>query len=240
MGYLGRMPDRVKVEVCVTTLAEALAADRAGADRIEVCAWLGCGGITPSFGLLNFLQERIATPKRVLVRPRPGDFHYSTEDRQVLLRDVMMSGIGDKDCGIVTGALDTHGLPDHEVWKAVQLAANGRELTFHRAVDVSSDPLRSMEIVQLFGVQRLLTSGGARTAWDGRAVIADMVRRSEGRMTIAAAAGIAADNVVPLVDHTGVTEVHFSAQRFLENGTLEADAAKIEGVMNALVKAGMR
>lgn len=234
------MPERVTVEVCITSIAEALAAEKAGADRIEVCAWLGSGGVTPSFGLLNFLQERVRLPKRVLVRPRPGDFHYSIEDRQVLLRDVMMSGIGDRECGIVTGALDGSGSPDHELWKAIQLAANGRELTFHRAVDVSMDPLRSMEMVQLFGAGRLLTSGGARTAWEGREVIAAMNDRSNGRMIIAAAAGISPDNVVPLVERTGVGEVHFSAQRFLVNGTLEADEAKIEGVLNALVKAGLR
>lgn len=236
---------KVKVEVCITSFAEAAAAQAAGADTIEVCSGLREGGVTPSFGSLNFLQERLVIRKRVLVRPVAGGFHYSPDDRQVLLRDVMMSGIGDKECGIVSGALDAQGLPDADLVKAIQLAAAGRELTFHRALDVSSDPIRALEMCMVLGVERVLTSGGAPTALEGASVIAEMVRRAQGKVVVAAAAGLDAGNVVELIERTGANEVHFSAQARSTGvpGFGEAimpDRAKIDGVMDALVKAGLR
>lgn len=234
------MPHRVRVEVCVTSVAEALAAERAGAETIEVCQWLACGGTTPSFGLLNLLQERVRVRKRVLVRPVPGGFSYSADERQVLLRDAMMSGVGDPGCGIVTGGLDEHGLPDVELWKAVRLAAADRELTFHRAVDTVPDPLRAFEVLLLMDVQRVLSSGGQRAAMEGRQVLAEMVRRAGEGVVVAAAAGIGPDNVVAIVEDTGVREVHFSAQIPNADGSFAPDEARIAGVMEALSKAGLR
>ena len=243
--WAGRPAVKVQVEICVTSFAEAEAAQKAGADSIEVCSGLDGGGSTPSFGTLNFLQERLTIRKRVLVRPGPGGFQYSADERQVLLRDVMMSGIGDKSCGIVSGALDTHGLPDVDLIKGIILAAAEREFTFHRAVDVSSDPIRALEACMLLGVQRVLTSGGASSALDGASVLAEFVRRAKGRMAVAAAAGIGPANVVEIVERTGVEEVHFSAQlpampvHGFGSRTIP-DIRKIEGVLEALGKAGLR
>lgn len=243
-GSPNRMSHRVSVEVCVSSVAGALAAAQAGADTIEVCAWPGAGGVTPSFGLLNTLQEKARVRKRVLVRPRPGGFHYSAEERQVLLRDVMMSGIGDKECGIVTGALDAHDLPDVELIKAVQLAAAGRELTFHRAIDHSRDPLRAVEMLGLLGVQRVLTSGGAPDAAAGGHVLRNMVERAQGRIAVAAAGSVRGHNVVGIVERTGVREVHFSADRPWHPAAGTGDPAHdpdvIDSVLNALAKAGLR
>lgn len=233
----------VRVEVCVTSLAEALAAEGAGVDTIEVCGWLACGGITPSFGLLNLMQERVRVRKRILVRPNPGSFRYVADDRQVLLRDVMMSGVGDRDCGIVCGALGADALPDVDLTRAMRLAAAGRELTFHRAIDRSADPVRALEMIMLLDIQRVLTSGGASGAREGTAVIAEMVRHAEGALIIAAAGGIAPGNVVELVERTGVREVHFSAQMPRAGGDrfdVDPDVGKIDGVLNALAKAGLR
>ena len=237
----------VSVEVCVTTLAEALAAEGAGVDTVEVCSWLDSGGVTPSFGLLNLLQERVRVRKRILVRPRPGTFHYDADERQVLLRDVMMSGVGDRNCGIVTGAMGADGLPDADLVKSIRLAAADRELTFHRAIDHAADMLRALEMCRSLGAQRVLTSGGAADAIGGAPVIAEMVRRSQGTITIAAAGRIGPENVVELVERTGVREVHFSAQ---QRGPARSstgdpfdtspDIHKIDGVLNALAKAGLR
>src|SRR5262245_1900402 len=150
---------KVAVEVCVTSVEEALAAERAGADTIEVCSWLACGGITPSFGLLNLMQEKVKLRKRILVRPTPAGFRYSADERQVLLRDVMMSGVGDPKCGIVSGGLDGQGLPDRELVKGILMAAAGREVTFHRAIDHAADLMRTLDLLKELGVQRILTSG---------------------------------------------------------------------------------
>lgn len=200
--------------------------------------------MTPSFGLLNTLQEKARVRKRVLVRPRPGGFLYTADERQVLLRDVMMSGIGDQECGIVTGALDDHGLPDVDLIKAVQLAAAGRELTFHRAIDHSQDPLRAFEMLGLLGVPRVLTSGGAPDAAAGGPVLRSMVERAQGRITVAAAGSVRGHNVVGIVERTGVREVHFSAERPWDPATVpgdpQCDPGVIDSVLNALVKAGLR
>lgn len=246
---------RVAVEVCVTSVEEAVVAEQCGADTIEVCQWLSCGGVTPSFGLLNVLQERVRVRKRVLVRPTPGGFRYNADERQTLLRDVLMSGVGDETCGIVTGALDMEDQPDAELIRGALLGAGERELTFHRAIEFSTDILLATERCMQLGVRRVLTSGGSVHAMSSSAMLAELVHAANDKIVVAAAGGINAGNVVELVERTGVREVHFSAQRprmivahghALGSGGTEAnfsnepDVAKIEAVMNALVKAGLR
>lgn len=246
---------RVAVEVCVTTVEEALVAEQCGADTIEVCSWLACGGVTPSFGLLNVLQERVRLRKRVLVRPTPGDFRYSADERQTLLRDVLMSGVGDDACGIVTGGLDADDLPDAELMRGVLLGAGDREVTFHRAIEFAPDIRAAFDRCVQLGVHRILTSGGGTRAMDGIEALSALVKAANGLLTVAAAGGIDAGNVVEVVERTGVREIHFSAQRQRlvvakghalgrgggeVNFSTEPDLAKIEGILTALVKAGLR
>lgn len=246
---------RVAVEVCVASVDEAVVADKLGVETIEVCQWLACGGVTPSFGLLNVLQERVRARKRVLVRPTPGGFRYTQDERQVLLRDALMTGVGDDNCGIVTGALDVDGMPDAELVRGVLMGANGREVTFHRAIEFSPDIDEAFVRCMDLGVQRVLTSGGGTAAMDSLDVLNAMVRHANGALIVAAAGGINPGNVVEVVERTGVPEVHFSAFRssmVIERGhalgiggsaanfSTEPDVAKIEGVLNALVKAGLR
>lgn len=246
---------RVAVEVCVTSAAEALAAERAGADGVELCSWLACGGVTPSPGLLNWLKERSALRRRVLVRPTPGGFHYTADERQVLLRDVLLSGVADAQAGVVTGGLTAAGAVDEGLMRSVAPALAGRELTFHRAIDHATDMLAALERCMALGVHRVLTSGGETRAKDGVAMLRRLVERAGGTLLICAAGGIDPANVVELVQRTGVREVHFAAQRpgpaVLHGAAMssanaginflaEPDEAKIEGVLNALVKAGLR
>src|SRR5690349_7603802 len=149
---------KVRVEVCVTGLAEAEAAHRAGVDSIELCSWLACGGITPSYGLVNTVKERVPLPLRVLVRPTPGGFMYNEEERQVILRDSMLLGMG--GVGLVVGGLDEVGLPHQLLMKGVKLAAPECEITFHRAIDHGADMATAFAECVGLGVQRVLTSGG--------------------------------------------------------------------------------
>ena len=246
---------RVAVEVCVTSVEEALVAEQLGVDTIEVCNWLACGGVTPSFGLLNVLQERVRVRKRVLVRPTPGGFHYTAHERQTLLRDVLMSGVGDETCGIVTGGLDAANLPDAELVRGALLGAGDREITFHRAIEFATDMHAAFDRCLQLGVHRVLTSGGGTLVMDSIDALAALVKRTSDQVIVAAAGGINAGNAVEVVERTGVREVHFSAQRprlvvvkghALGSGggeanfSTEPDVAKIEGVLNALVKAGLR
>ena len=243
----------VRVEVCCTMLAEALAADRAGVDSVELCAWLPSGGVTPSMGLVREVLERVQVRVRVLVRCRPGDFHYTEDEQAVTLRDVeafgRLSGVG-----LVVGALDADERMDPLFIRAVQLRAPDAEITFHRAIDGCRDPLAALATCRQLGVQRVLTSGAATLAMDGVGTLSRMVCET-GEVRLAAAGGIGPGNVVDLVEATGVKEVHFAAQRPINGGAPAVsmsstndgsgfstcpDEEKIAGVLRALHHAGLR
>ncbi len=249
---------RINVEVCATSVEEVLAAAQAGADSVEVCAWLACGGITPGPGLPSLVRERLkdsTTKSRILIRPTPGGFRYSADERQIIMRDVLLLTVADDEAGVVTGALGEDGLADVQLLEVVKSALGGREFTFHRAIDHAADPLAVLDQCLSMGIGRVLTSGGTTLAMDGLANLKKLVERAGEKAMIAAAGGINAGNVVELVEKTGVREVHFSAQKPRAgvptgvamsaahagiNFLVEPDVAKIEGVMNALVKAGLR
>lgn len=246
---------RVSVEVCVTSFEEALAAERCGADSIELCTWLACGGLTPSIGLVATVVEGIGIPVRVLVRATPGGFFYSDDELKVMLRDIATLTNIDGLEGLVIGALDHEGVADRTfLQQALALVGNERS-TFHRAIDRSNDPRASLERCLELGVGRVLTSGAASLAIDGTDLIAWMVGHAHRTAHIAAAGGINATNVIELIERTGVSEVHFAAQLGTdfpkETVTMSSkpatadfygrpDVAKIEAVLEALDKAGLR
>lgn len=244
---------RINIELCVTSVKEALAAEQAGADGIEICSWLGCGGITPSSGLVDAIRTAVRLPSRILVRPGASGFVHDPADIHAILVDAEIFGGG--GIGIVTGGLKADGAMDIDLIRSVKHVAPESELTFHRAIDHAPDPLRVLEQSIGSGVDRMLTSGGKDHAIEGADVLARLVRAAGADILIAAAGGIGPGNVVELVERTGVSEVHFSAQRpssmRLQGAALssdpngmpflmEPDVAKIEGVINALVKAGLR
>lgn len=249
---------RVSIEVCVTTVDQAVAAANHGADSVELCTWLACGGVTPGPGLLSLVRERLKdmpVKRRVLVRPGPGGFRYSTDERQIIMRDALLLSVADDEAAVVTGALGEDGLVDVQLMELVKATLTQRAFTFHRAMDHASDKLAALEQCIALGIGRVLTSGGETLAMDGAAMLKRMVERAGEKLVIAAAGGINAANVVELVEKTGVTEVHFSAQKAKTGKPLgaamssshaevnfetEPDVEKIEGVMNALSKAGLR
>ncbi len=244
---------RVLVEVCVTGLSEALVAQECGADSVELCTWLACGGITPSSGTVDAVRSAVRIPVRVLVRPTPGGFTYTDPEVHALLTDAEILGGG--AIPLVTGALMADGGPNMELMSAVASLAPESELTFHRAIDRSRSPMQVLDACLANGVDRILTSGSNSLAVEGIPVIRSLVERAGSELVIAAAGGLNADNVVRVIEQTGVTEVHFAAQRPKVVGVhgvslsstasdgdfeVEPDRAKIEAVMNALVKAGFR
>lgn len=243
----------VAVEVCVTSVAEAIAAERAGADGVEICSWLGAGGITPSSGLVDAVRAAVRIPVRVLIRPTTGDFVYDPPALHALLLDAEIFGGG--GIGLVVGGLTTTGAMDRDLVRSVKQLAPESELTFHRAVDHASDPLEVLEGCLALGVDRLLTSGGQTLALNGIPLLAELVRRAGEECVVAAAGGVGPANVVDLVQRTGVPEVHFAAQRQVSVAAgkavlssmpgaagfyFEPDEAKIHGVLEALTKAGLR
>ena len=195
------------VEAAIDTIESAIAAERAGADRVELCAGLDNGGTTPKAGLIGVTRTRINIPVFVLIRPRGGGFVYSADEIEVMKRDVRFAR-SEGAAGIVTGALDEKGRVDIVTTRALIEAAGGLSVTFHRAFDAACDLSEALEMLIDAGVSRVLTSGGANTALEGAHTIGRLVDQSNGRIIIVAGGGIRAHNVREVIARTGVTEIH--------------------------------
>jgi len=205
----------MRVEVCVESVAGVAAAARAGAARAELCASLFEGGTTPSHGALVRARRVAGIELVALLRPRGGDFVYAEEELAVLEADVDAAVELGLD-GVALGCLTSEGAVDEE--RTARLAERARPLavTFHRAFDHARDPVEALDVLTRLGVRRVLTSGQATTAAEGRACIAQLVRRAReraGAPTIVAAGGIRPENALALVRETGVGEVHCALSR---------------------------
>jgi copper homeostasis protein len=195
------------VEAAVETLESALAAERAGADRIELCENLSEGGTTPGEGLIAAATERMRIPVFVLIRPRAGGFVYSQGEFEEMIRDIGRAGsLG--IAGIVTGALTTQGRVDVGLTRALVEAAAGLPVTFHRAIDSAANLPAALEETIEAGASRVLTSGGAATALEGMDVVAALTDQAGTRIGIVAGGGIREHNVRDVIARTGVREVH--------------------------------
>jgi copper homeostasis protein len=204
------------VEAAVETLDSALAAELAGADRIELCENLSDGGTTPGTRLIAAVAERTRLPVFVLIRPRAGDFVYSDDEFGQMIRDTELArrlGIA----GIVTGALTPGGRVDVEGTRTLVEAAAGLPVTFHRAIDSAVDLPAALEEAIEVGASRVLTSGGAATAVEGLDLIAALLGQARGRITVIAGGGIREHNVRDVIARTGVREVH---ARLIDEGQM--------------------
>lgn len=195
------------VEAAVETLHSALAAERAGAGRIELCASLSDGGTTPSAGLIAAAAERVRIPVFVLIRPRGGGFVYSDDEIGVMLRDIKLASTLGID-GLVIGVLTPDNLVDVGHTRALIDAAEGLPVTFHRAFDLTRNLPEALEHLIEAGVSRILTSGAEATALDGADVIAALVTQALDRIVVMAGGGIREHNVRQLIAQTRVSEVH--------------------------------
>jgi copper homeostasis protein len=211
------------VEVCVGDGVGLAAAIAGGADRIELCSALMVGGLTPSAGLMRLAKATSPVPVFPMLRPRAGAFVYDADELDLILRDidaVAEAGLQ----GVVVGASRPSGELDVKGCEvlAAHARARGLAVTLHRAVDLTPDPVEAVEVAIALGAERILTSGGAKTAPEGAERIAAMVERAAGRCSIMAGSGVNAANAAALVVRTGVSEVHGSCSRPLadEGGKL--------------------
>ena len=195
------------VEAAVETIEEALAAKRAGADRIELCANLAVGGTTPSAGSIASVVQQAGHPVFVMIRPRGGDFVYAADEIDAMIENIDRArplGVA----GIVTGALRSDGSVDVESMRRLMSPAAGLPVTFHRAFDVVANRTEALEQVIDLGASRVLTSGGAATALDGAVAIAMLVDQAGERVSIVAGGKIREQNARDVIARTGVREVH--------------------------------
>ena len=197
----------ILIELAVESLAAAQAAAAGGADRIELAPELAVGGLTPSDDLTRSVVENVDIPIFAMVRPRAGDFVYSAREVAEMCGTIeTLRAIGVH--GIVTGALTTSHAIDLGATAALIAAANGIQLTFHRAFDRAANLTVALEQLIDLGVSRVLTSGGTPTALEGSAKLHALVEQSAGRIAILAGGGVRESNVREVVSRTGVKEVH--------------------------------
>jgi len=200
----------VLVEGCVTSVAEAVACERAGADRLELCENLDVGGLTPAPGLVREVCAAVSVPVFAMVRPRAGDYVYTRLELDRMVSDAAaLVALGVR--GLVTGALDGDGQVDRRAMRALVNAAPATPVTFHRAFDDAPDPDAALDALVSTGIARVLTSGGADTAREGSMALARLVGRAEGRITVMAGGRVRGDHAAALVRATGVTELHARA-----------------------------
>lgn len=200
----------MKLEICIDGLASAQAAQAGGADRLEVCGPLALGGVTPSAGLVEQCLELNGLSVMMMIRPHAGGFCYDASEVDTMRRDIdWAKRLGVE--GVVLGALRSDGRIDLPLCRRLIDAARPLSVTFHRAFDLTPDPLESLESLLELRVDRLLTSGQAASALAGASVIRRLVERAGDDLIVMAGAGIRGSNVTQLIQTTGVREVHASA-----------------------------
>ena len=199
------------IEICAYSLADALTAQSAGADRIELCADASVGGITPSAGIIQTARELLSIPLFVMIRPRGGDFVYSDSEFAAMTRDIEFCRNLKVD-GVVLGMLDSQHNVDRARTAELVAAARPMETTFHRAFDLTADPAQALEDVIAAGCSRILTSGHRPTAIEGAVEIAKLITAANGRITVMPGSGVRSTKLADLARHTGATEFHSSAR----------------------------
>ncbi len=196
-------------EICVEGVDGVVAAQEGGGDRVELCASLLEGGITPSFGTIRAALKLSYLPIHVILRPRGGDFLYSDAEFATMLDDAAELRKLNA-AGIVIGCLTEDGRIDEPRMKALVEAAQPLSVTCHRAFDMTRDPAEALEALVRCGVHRVLTSGQRATAIEAIPLLKKLNEQSAGRIIVMACGGLAPDTIARVVRETGGTEFHFA------------------------------
>lgn len=217
-------------EVCLQSVDDALAAQAGGAQRIELCAALVEGGLTPSFGTIAACRAAVDINVMVIIRPRGGDFCYSEWELATMEKDIAQCRQLDVT-GVVFGILNTDGtVARPQVQRMLEATGGDMTTTFHRAFDVCRDPLEALDTLIDLGLDRVLTSGQAGSVPEGQRLIRQLVVRASGRIGILPGAGITPDNVADIVAFTGVEEFHATAFAPLESEMTHRNEAVYMGI----------
>ncbi len=230
----------MKLELCVASIEAIHLAKELNFDRIELCQNLEQGGITPSYGMIEYaIAYGIET--HVLIRPRPGGFHYDKEELEIMLREV-------KNCremgakGVVLGVLNDRNNIDDFFLKEIIDKAGGMEVTFHRAFDDVIDWKKALDVLIDLKVNRLLSSGLARNVDNGFPILKEMITYSNDKIEIMPGGGVNAANISKIVKELQVQSIHFSGtskvnldeDSFFSESILKVDREKINRILKAL------
>ena len=204
------MKSKVKVEVCTFSLESCINAQRAGADRVELCASMYDGGTTPSAAQIEMARELLSIELFVMIRPRGGDFLYSDLEFRQMKEEISFAKSFRAD-GVVLGLLDAHGEVDSERTRELVACAAPLPVTFHRAFDMVRCQEKALEEVVKTGCCRILTSGGGNTVNEGMESLQRLVRQAAGRIRLMAGSGVSAANAASLIE-LGVDDLHLSGK----------------------------
>jgi copper homeostasis protein len=225
------------LEITVESLDAALAAERAGADRIELCAELVCGGLTPSVESMRRVHEELQAPVFPIIRPRDGDFVYNEKEIATMKSDISFAREVGMD-GVVFGIL--LGNRSVDVKRTIELVEWARplEVTFHRAFDQANDLFQALEDVIKTGATRILTSGGASIVPQGIETLQKLVSAAENRIVIMPGSGIDATNIAGVAIETRAKEFHsgLSAVFPYGSGDLRRFEAEIHAMKRLLIE----
>ena len=204
------------LEVCIDSVASAVAAEKGGADRLEVCANLLIGGTTPTPAFFEEVRRNVRLPLHVMIRPRFGDFCYSEEELLVMeeeLRCFLRLGAD----GAVFGALTPDGDCDYEAMKRLRAAAGDLSCTLHRCFDVCRDPLATLQDAISLNMQTILTSGQKNRCIDGLALLKELQAKAGEKIDIMAGAGLQPTDIPALYTACGITSFHLSGKKTVDS-----------------------
>ena len=240
-------------ELCAYTCDACDIARRTGVTRIELCAAPFEGGTTPSAGLIRYARSLPGLRLSVMIRPRGGDFCYTDAETALMAEEIRFARACGAD-GVVLGVLTPDGEVDETRTAQLVREAEGMEVTFHRAFDMTRDPRQALEAVIRTGCRRVLTSGGRNTAQEGVGTLRALAAQAAGRIEIMAGSGVSPDNA-RLLAEAGVDAIHFSARRYRPSGMVyrrdgvpmglpgvpdydaaEADEETIRAILNQLTR----
>ncbi|MTB52999.1 copper homeostasis protein CutC [Lewinella sp. W8] len=219
----------VTFEVCLQSVDDAVAAQRGGAQRVELCAALVEGGITPSPASISQCRDAVDIDIMVMIRPRGGDFDYTERELEQMHQDIeFCQRVG--VTGVVFGLLTPEGDVAQAQVQSLRETAGDLAVTFHRAFDVCRNPLSALETLIDLGVDRILTSGQAATVPEGLALLKTLHQRAAGRIGILPGCGITPENVARVLRETGVREFHATAFAPLESRMQHRNAKVYMGI----------
>jgi copper homeostasis protein len=223
---------KLLLEISVESINAAAAAERGGADRIELCSDLSVGGRTPDPVLTRAVRQQIQIPISVMIRPRAGDFVYSSPEFAQMKESVAEARDLGAD-GVVFGILKPDRIVDIERTRELVELAQPLPVTFHRAFDTCPELSQALENVLQSGASRILTSGGAASAPEGSAKIKMLIAAARQHITIIPGAGINSGNILQLAAATRALEFHSGLSSVLPHG--QTDYIQFEKEVRAMV-----
>ena len=203
------------LEVCVDSVESAINAECGGADRLELCGDLIVGGVTPSLSLFERVREKVSIPIHVLLRPRFGDFLYSKEELEILIRQARLFHDAGAD-NLVIGCLTKEGRLDMDANARIMEAGSTTPVNLHRAFDMCRDMDEALEDAKKLGIVSILTSGGCSSALEGIDTL-NRLKQNSGKLEIMAGAGINPESLKYMKEHSCLTAFHMSGKKVLQS-----------------------